>query len=94
MYVALTLFTAITLLGSDKKSATAPQGDLQAAIKARTEATELQLEAAKTDQKVRALMHKVVAEADAKQTEGNVLLGKDRYDDALCFFQEAARLYR
>ena len=39
-------------------------------------------------------MRKVVAKADAKQTEGNILLTKDRYTDAVEAFKESARLYR
>jgi tetratricopeptide (TPR) repeat protein len=75
-------------------SANANQGDLQAAIQARTEVTEMQIEVQNLDTDIRTLMRKAVAKADAKQTEGNILLAKDRYDDAVAAFKEAARLYR
>ena len=39
-------------------------------------------------------MRKVIARADAKQTEGNILLNKDRYSEAVEAFNESARFYR
>ncbi len=50
--LALALSTALGLVGCDNKS-NAPQGDLQSAIKARTEVTEPKLEVVKTDREVR-----------------------------------------
>jgi len=69
-------------------------GNLQAAIKARTEATELQLETFYTDQEVRNLMRKVAAKAEAKHFEADILISKDRYAEAVDAFKDSARLYR
>ena len=92
----LALVSAATGCGNRNSDASQARasGNLQEAIKARTEVTELQLEVVKTDKEILDLMRKVVAKADAKQSEGNILLTKDRYTDAVDAFKESARLYR
>ena len=93
--LALALTATIGLIAcGNPSSANAAQGDLQTAIQARTEVTELQLEVVRMDKDILDLMRKVVAKADAKQTEGNILLTKDRYGDACEAYKESARLYR
>jgi len=95
--IALGLLLALCgfMIGCGKSSGPGVgSGDLQAAIKARTEVTERALEVLKTDEQIRDLMRKVIAKADAKQTEGNILLTKDRYPEAVEAFNESARLYR
>jgi len=80
------------------------QGNLDDAIKARTEVVALHQEIAATvlrdllgeREVTKAVqgMRKVIAKAESKQEEGNILLTKDRYTDAASAYAEAAKLYR
>lgn len=74
--------------------ATSAQATLQDAIKARTEVVLLQQEVERLDRDIIEMMRKVIAKADGKQIEGNILLTKEKYGDSVLAFQEATRLYR
>jgi formylglycine-generating enzyme required for sulfatase activity len=69
-------------------------GNLDAAIKARTQVTELAYEAAALDAQIRSAMRKVLAKAESKQMEGNIYLTKDKYGEAVQSFEAAVVLYR
>jgi len=103
------LLTAVCCLASCGKAqsgstAKTEQGNLQDAIKARTEVVAYQQEVAANvlgqlrgepeAAKAMQAMRKVVAKAESKQEEGNILLTKDRYTDAAAAYNEAAKLYR
>jgi formylglycine-generating enzyme required for sulfatase activity len=99
--VSVTVLVAL-LTGPVGSGQSAP--NLTDAIKARTEAVALRQEVAATvlDQmlgadrasKAAQAMRKVVAKAESKQEEGNILLTKDRYGEAVESYTEAAKLYR
>jgi formylglycine-generating enzyme required for sulfatase activity len=80
--------------GGRKPGGATATGDLKAAIESRTEVTVLQQDCVQQNAEVLDIMRKVVAKADAKATEGNILLTKDRYGEAVAAFKESAGLYR
>ncbi len=80
--------------GGNRPGGAAATGELRAAIDSRTEVTVLQDECAQQNVEVLDIMRKVVAKAEAKSTEGNILLTKDRYAEAVTAFKESATLYR
>jgi formylglycine-generating enzyme required for sulfatase activity len=103
----LALFTFALGGCSKSQSGSAKQGNLDDAIKARTEAVAQRQEVATTvvDQLTREIggereatkvikaLRKVMAKAESKQEEGNILLTKDRYADAAEAYNEAVKLY-
>lgn len=67
---------------------------LQDAIKSRTDVTILMQEVAEMASDVRRPMRKLIARGEVKQMEGNILLSKDKYPEAVKAYDEAAQLYR
>ncbi|MCG3173235.1 MAG: Hercynine oxygenase [Myxococcota bacterium] len=89
------LLAVVLIFGCDSRSSgSGTKADLHQAIKARTEAALLQQEAERIPGDVLEAMRKVMVKAEAKQAEGNILLTKDRYDEALTAFDESASLYQ
>ncbi|MCX7048138.1 MAG: formylglycine-generating enzyme family protein [Candidatus Sumerlaeota bacterium] len=100
---AVGCFVAASHAQPQPQPQTAP-ATLQDAIKARTEVVALRQEIAAADMrqllgedkasKAAKGMLKVFAKAESKQEEGNILLTKDRYGEAVESYAEAAKLYR
>ena len=72
----------------------AAEATLQDAIKARTEVTVLREEVGELDPDVRRPMRKVIAKGEAQQMAGNILLMKDKYEEAVAAYGKAAAFYR
>jgi len=93
--LALCVVLVVSLTGCSKASegAGSGSGTLNDAIKARTDASLLSVDVLKLDNDVRDVMRKTITKAESKEMEGNILLTKDRYAQAVEAYKEASTLY-
>lgn len=91
--LALAVLAAVPAFSARAEGAE-KEATLQDAIKARTDVTMLRAEVDELPADIRRPMRKVVAKGEAKEMEGNILLTKDKYGEAVEAFGSSAALYR